>query len=51
MCQKNDDQWKEVLSRIRVCDHTSADIELIMTHQISQEESIKMIDIPHLFPT
>ena len=51
MRQKNDDQWKEVLSRIRVCDHTSADIELIMTHQISQEESSKMIDIPHLFPT
>ena len=51
MRQKNDDQWKEVLSRIRVCDHTSADIELIMTRQISQEESIKMIDIPHLFPT
>ena len=51
MRQKNDDQWKEVLSRIRVCNHTSSDIELIMTRQISQEESIEMIDIPHLFPT
>ena len=51
MWQKNDDQWKEVLSRIRVCHHTLADIEFIMTRQISQEESIKMIDIPHLFPT
>ena len=51
MRQKNDDQWKEVLSRIRVGNHTSADIQLIMTRQISQQELIKMIDIPHLFPT
>ena len=51
MHQKDDQEWKEVLSRIRVCDHTSADIELIMTRKISEEESLKMIDIPHLFPT
>ena len=51
MRQKNDGQWKKVLSRIRVGNHTSADIQLIMTCQISQEESIEMIDIPHLFPT
>ena len=36
MRQKNDGQWKEVLSRIRVGNHTSADIQLIMTRQISQ---------------
>ena len=51
MRQKDDQEWKGVLSRIRVCDHTSADIELIMTREISREESLKMIDIPHLFPT
>ena len=49
--QKDDDKWKQVLSKIRVCDHTAADIELIMTHEISEEESLKMIDTPHLFPT
>ena len=36
---------------MQVGNHTSADIQLIMTRQISQEESIEMIDIPHLFPT
>ena len=51
MRQKDDDKWKQVLSKIRVCDHTMADIELIMTRQISEEESLKMIDTPHLFPT
>ena len=45
------DEWKQVLSKIRVCDHTLADIELIMTRKISEEESLKMIDTPHLFPT
>ena len=51
MRQKDDDKWKQVLSKIRVCDHTLADIELIMTRKISEEESLKMIDTPHLFPT
>ena len=51
MCQKDDDEWKQVLSKIRICDHTSADIELIMTCKILEEESLRMIDIPHLFPT
>ena len=51
MRQKDDDKWKQVLSKIRVCNHTLADIELIMTHKISEEESLKMIDTPHLFPT
>ena len=40
-----------MLSRIQVCNHTSADIDLIMTCQICQEESIALINIPHLFPT
>ena len=39
MCQKDDNKWKQVLSKIRVCNHTIADIELIMTHEISEEES------------
>ena len=51
MCQKDDEKWKQVLSKIRVCNHTLADIELIKTHEISEEESLKMIDTPHLFPT
>ena len=51
MRQKDDDKWKQLLSKIRVCDHTSADIELIMTRKILEEESLRMVDIPHLFPT
>ena len=51
MRQKDDNEWKQVLRKIRVCDHTLADIELIMTRQISEGESLKMIDTPHLFPT
>ena len=51
MRQKDDQEWKDVLSRIQVCDHTSADTELIMTRKISEAESLKMIDIPHLLPT
>ena len=51
MRQKDDDKWKQVLSKIRVCNHTLADIELITTCEISEEESLKMIDTPHLFPT
>ena len=51
MRQKDDDKWKQVLSKIRVCDHTLADIQLIVTREISEEESLKMIDTPHLFPT
>ena len=51
MCQKDDDKWKQVLSKIHICDHTSADIELIMTRKILEEESLRMVDIPHLFPT
>ena len=34
-----------------MCEHSLADIELIMTRKISEEESLKMIDTPHLFPT
>ena len=51
MCQKDDDEWKQVLSKIRVCNHTSTDIKLIMTCKILEEESLKMVDVPHLFPT
>ena len=51
MCQKDYDEWKQVLSKIRTCDHTSADIDLIMTHKILKEESLRMVNIPHLFPT
>ena len=51
MRQKDDAEWKQVLSRIRECNHTSADIELIMTRKISEEESLMMVDIPHVFPT
>ena len=51
MRQKDDNEWKQVLRKIRVCDHTLADIELIMTRQISEGESLKMIATPHLFPT
>ena len=51
MCQKDDNKWKQVLSKIQVCDHTLADTKLIMTCEISEEESLKMIDTPHLFPT
>ena len=51
MRQKDDNKWKQVLSKIRVCNHTLADIELIMTREISEEKSLKMIDTPHLFPT
>ena len=51
MCQKDDDKWKQVLSKIRVYDHTSAYIELIMTRKILEEESLRMVNIPHLFPT
>ena len=51
MRQKDDDEWKQVLSRIRVCNHTAGDIKLIMTRKISEEESLMMVDIPHVFPT
>ena len=51
MRQKDDNKWKQVLSKIRICDHTSADIKLIMTRKILEEESLRMVDIPHLFPT
>ena len=49
--RQKDDKWKQVLSKICVCDHTSADIELTMTRKILEEESLRMVDIPHLFPT
>ena len=51
MRQKDDDEWKQVLSEIRVCNHTSTNIKLIMTRKILEEESIRIVDIPHLFPT
>ena len=51
MWQKHDRQFVELLNRLRIGEHTSADLNLLATWSILAEEAKSLNHVPHFFPT
>ena len=51
MRQKDDKVFAELLNLLHTGEHTTQDIELLMTHQITPARSHELSDVPHFFPT
>ena len=51
MCQKDEKEFAELLKRPHIGKHTTADLNLLSSRTIMEEQSYQLSDIPHFFPT
>ena len=51
MHQKDDNEFAELLNRLHIHKHTTADLNLLSSRTIMEEQRDELSDIPHFFPT